>query len=365
MSKRIRKASATPSQRPKKDTKKKRRNSAPDASAQAAASAPPSGGLHVGVDIGGTKLYAVIANADGKILGSGRKKTRPELGFDGVMNRVAEVVTEACDDADISLHTVASIGVGAPSPMRADGTAVSAPNLGWRDAPVGATLARALDRPIITANDCDAGTLGEFVYGAGAGAQILVGLFMGTGLGGGVVIDGRLVRGEDNLAAEIGHMVVHVDGRRCGCGHRGCLEAYASKTAIAKRVTCAVACDGRETLLTDLCNGDYSHLRSGLLAKAYAAKDDLTVESLHEAARYLGVGIANLITLLGPSVVILGGGVMEALGKKLLPRIKRAAAETAFPPGAAKRTKIRLAALGDDAVALGAVAWARQSLANA
>jgi glucokinase len=319
-------------------------------------------GLLVGLDIGGTKLYAVVADSSGAVRGSARKKTRPQLGFEGVMGRALEVVAEACEDAKVPLEALRGVGVGAPSPMLPDGTAVNAPNLGWRNAPVGALLEGQLSRPVITANDCDAGTFGELVYGAGAGADTLVGLFMGTGLGGGIVIDGKPVCGENNMAAEIGHMVVVADGRRCGCGHRGCLEAYASKTGMGSYLRCQVACEGRETVLTELCDGDFGSLRSGALAKAYAEQDELAVEALHESARFLGIGVANLVTLLGPSVVVLGGGVMEALGKQLLPHVERAARASAFPPGTLKKTKICLAALGDDSVALGAVAWARQRL---
>lgn len=342
-----------------KKLEKKQRSATTDEAAITEASAR---GLVAGVDIGGTKLYAVIADESGAILGSARKKTRAQLGFEGVMGRVFEVVSQACDDAGVPVEALQGIGVGAPSPMLPDGTAVNAPNLGWRNAPVGQLIEQEFARPVITANDCDAGTFGELVYGAGAGADTLVGLFMGTGLGGGLVIKGQPICGENNMAAEIGHMVVVADGARCGCGGRGCLEAYASKKGIGRYIACQVACEGRETVLTELCDGDYSSLRSGALSRAYADCDELAVEALQMAARFLGIGVANLVTLLGPNVVVLGGGVMEALGELLLPHVKEAAKASAFPPGTLKHTKICLAALGDDAVALGAVAWARQRL---
>lgn len=324
--------------------------------------APADERRYLGIDIGGTKLYAVVTDASGKILATARKKTRPEGGFEGVLERVVEVAQEACATSSTKLSALTSVGVGAPSPIRPDGTAVNAPNLGWRDVPLVPMLAQAFGCPVIAGNDCDVGTYGELIYGAGQGANTLVGLFMGTGLGGGIVVDGRPLCGVNNLAAEVGHMVVVVDGRRCGCGHHGCLEAYASKTGMGRRLACAIHCDGRTSMLTDLCEGDYANIRSGLLARAYAAGDELTVETIHEAARYLGVGVANLITLLGPDKVVLGGGVFEALGDALIDRVRASAEATAFPPGTCADTQIELAALGDDAVALGAVAWARRAL---
>ena len=319
---------------------------------------------YAGVDIGGTKLYAVITNAKGKVLGKARCKTGGK-GFKKAMSLVRDLVAEACASADVDLATLRAVGVGAPSPVLPDGTAVRAPNLGWEMVPLTARLQAALDRPVFAINDCNAGTLGEHVFGAGKKATALVGLFMGTGLGGGIVLDGRLITGANHQAAELGHAIIVKDGRRCGCGNRGCLEAYASKTGMGRRITHEVLCEDRQTLLTELCGGHhYGNIRSGLLRRAYEAGDDLTLETLHEAAAFLGQGVGSLITLLGPDMVVLGGGVLEALGEALLPRIKASAKAVTFPSSSFDDTRIRLAALGDDAVALGAVAWAIQQSTN-
>ena len=317
-----------------------------------------------GVDIGGTKLYAIIADGRGKVHGRARKKVGGDHGFDSVVQRVDKLVRKACREAGLELAQLAAVGVGAPSPILPDGTAVRAPNLGWQSVPLTPALSQALGRPVFAENDCNAGTLGEYTFGAGRGARTLVGLFMGTGLGGGVVLDGRVVTGDNHQAAELGHMIVVVGGRRCGCGHRGCLEAYASKTGMGRRITHEVLCEGRQTLLTELCDGDYRRLRGGILARAYAADDAVTVETLHEAADYLGHGVGNLITMLGPDRVLLGGGVMEALGEQLLPRVCAAAASVTHPPSSFADTRIGLASLGDDAVALGAVALAMRELSR-
>ena len=313
---------------------------------------------YAGVDIGGTKLYTIITNARGKVLGKARCKTGGK-GFKKVMALVHDLLHDACADASVPPGKLSAVGVGAPSPVLPDGTAVRAPNLGWRDEPLTSTLERMLKLPVFAANDCNAGTLGEYVFGAGKKARSLVGLFMGTGLGGGIILDGKVLDGVNHQAAELGHMIVVKGGRLCGCGNRGCLEAYASKTGMGRRITHEVLCEGRKTLLTELCGGhNYANIRSGILRRAHEAGDELALETLNEAADYLGQGIGSLVTLLGPDMVVLGGGVLDALGPTLLPRIKKAARSVTFPASSFVDTRVRLAALGDDAVALGAVAWA-------
>ncbi|MBW2457525.1 MAG: ROK family protein [Deltaproteobacteria bacterium] len=319
----------------------------------------PTDQLFLGIDIGGTKLHAVVADRRGHVLGRARKKVGKDKRFDAVIQRVDEVARTACARASIELQDVATVGVGAPSPVLADGTAVCAPNLGWSNVPVGPVIGRMVERPCRVANDCDAGTLAETVFGAARGARSAVGLFMGTGLGGGIVVDGKMVCGDHHLAAEVGHMVVVRDGRRCGCGHNGCLEAYASKTGMAARIV-AAAKAGRASPLTQRREGKLPKLRAKLLARAYQDRDELAVEVIDEAAEFLGLGVGNLMTLLGPSVVVLGGGVMEAMGELLLDRVRAAAQAVTFPEAAFEHTRIELAALGDDVVALGAVALAMQ-----
>jgi glucokinase len=319
-----------------------------------------NGPLYAGIDIGGTKIYALITDDQGTILGAGRKKTKAEQGFEKVIKRVEKCFSEACEDADIDAAEVRAVGVGAPSPILEDGTAVAAPNMpGWDNVPLVKELGKILGRPVVAENDVNAGTLGEYVFGAGRGAGTLVGFFMGTGLGGGIIFRGEMVRGENRQAAELGHMIVRVGGRLCGCGHHGCLEAYASKSGLGRRFAAEIQSFGRESVLTDLCQGDYRNVRSSILQKAWEAGDEVTREALLEACEYLGIGAANLITALGPDVIVLGGGVFEALGEELIGSVREAAAAHTHPPVSFRDTEIRLASLGDDAVALGAMACAR------
>ncbi len=315
------------------------------------------GEVYGGVDIGATKIHVVVAKANGSVLARARKKTKASQGFEAVLLRVRKVLHEACAKAGTTLKGLTAVGVGAPSAVRADGVAVSAANMGWRNVPLVASLSKRLGRQVYAANDCDAGTLGEAVFGAGRGAGTLVGFFLGTGLGGGIVRRGEILRGENGIAAELGHVIIEVGGRRCGCGHRGCLEAYASKTAMARRLAREIEIKGRRSKL-DRDDVESGTLRSGALVRAYKKGDSVVRDVVHEAVWYLGIGIAGVITLLGPDVIVLGGGVFEAFGKRLLGRVRRSAGEHTFPAASFKDTRIVLSALGDDAVALGAIAYA-------
>jgi len=318
-----------------------------------------NGELYGGVDIGGTKIYSIITKADGKIIARAKKKTKADRGFEAVMERVGECLKEACEEAVISLKDLDAVGVGAPSAISADGKAVNAPNMGWKDAPITKELEKVLDVKVATENDANLGTLGEYVYGVGKGSKTLVGFLVGTGLGGGIVCRGEIIRGENRLAAELGHIIVQANGRKCGCGHHGCLEAYASKAGMGKRFIEEIKKNGRKSMLTDEPDIDLANVPSSVLLKAYEAGDKVVTETLEEAMWYLGVGVANMITVLGPDMVVLGGGVMEAMGKHLIKLVKESARALAFPPPSYDDTKIVLSELGDDAVALGAVAYAR------
>jgi len=307
----------------------------------------------------------VIASEEGRIVGRGRRKSKAERGFASVMARVAETVDEACLDANVSRGALSAAGVGAPSPILPDGTAVSAVNMGWTNVPLAQALTERLQLPTFAENDCNVGTFGEYALGAERRTGTMVGLFMGTGLGGGIVMGGAILRGDNALAGEIGHMTIVPDGRPCACGKSGCLEAYSSKTGLAYEFKQAILLDRKPSILPSLIDeGGLDNVKSSILRRAWDEKDDVTRVALRRAARYLGIGAGNLITLLAPTTVVLGGGVMEALGDELLPLVRESAEEHAFPRASYRAVSIELASLGDDAVALGAVAYARTCLAG-
>lgn len=319
-----------------------------------------------GVDIGGTKISTLITDADGRVLGRAKKKARAEKGGEAVLGRATDVVKEACEDAKCDLEDLIAVGVGAPSPILPDGTAVLSPNLGWKDLPLTEKLGALLGRPVFAENDCNAGTFGEYVVGGHGKANTLVGLFMGTGLGGGLIRNGELITGENFMASEVGHMTIEPSGRPCNCGKTGCFEAYASKKGMGYAFKKAILLDKRKSVLSALVqDAAFDNVRSSLLKKAWDQKDEVARETLREAATYLGMAAGNLITLLGPNVIVLGGGVMDALGDELLPIVQKSAETHSFPRRSVKDTKIELATLGDDAVALGAMAYARSKLSQA
>lgn len=319
--------------------------------------------LYIGIDIGGTKISALVTDASGKVLGRAKKKSRAERGAEAVLKRAAEIAKEACVDANEDWEGVCVVGVGAPSPILPDGTAVAAPNMGWHNLPLTKILTALLDKPVFAENDCNAGTYGEYAVGGHSKANTLIGIFMGTGLGGGIIKDGQLITGENNMAAEIGHMTIAVDGRLCGCGKRGCAEAYASKRGMGYAFKQAILLEKRPSMLAEFGIVDgYENVKSSLLKKGWQSEDAVVRETVLSAARYLGVTIGNLITLLGPNVIVLGGGVMDALGDDLLPVIREHAERHSFPTRSAEDTRLELATLGDDAVALGAMAYGKARL---
>ncbi len=313
----------------------------------------------VGVDLGGTKILSAVFDANFRVLSREKKNTRPELGVEGVIERVADCLNEALASAAVPHTAIAAIGVGVPGMVdQARGLVKIAPNLGWHNLPLVKLLERRLHFPAALINDVQAGTLAVKHQGAGRKLQNFVCMFIGTGIGGGIVLNGELYRGSAGMAGEIGHMVVvPEDGPKCGCGNCGCMEAVASRGAIVRRVVTAIE-KGRKSVVWDLCDGDMTRVRSRILAEAYREGDKLVCKIIDDASHYIGIGAANLINVLNPQAVILGGGLMQALGDKLLSRIRKSA--MAHVIGATpERVKILDSGLGDDAGIIGAALAAR------
>lgn len=315
---------------------------------------------YIGVDLGGTKILAAVFDERGKILSREKKATKPELGAAVVIERVEECIHEALAAAALPHTEVAALGIGVPGLVDTKGTTVAtAPNLHWQNVPLARILRKRLDVPVTVVNDVQAGTMAVGEYGTGRGLKHFACMFVGTGLGGGIVINGELYRGSLGMAGEVGHMVVvPEDGPKCGCGNRGCLEAVASRSAIVRRIVREIE-DGRKSEVSKLCDGDLRRIRSRILSEAYRHGDELVREVLHDASDYIGIGAANLINVLNPQAIILGGGVIEALGDRLLPRITKSAWAHVIAPSD-QRIRIKDTGLGDDAGILGAALAARR-----
>jgi glucokinase len=307
----------------------------------------------VGVDLGGTKILTAVFDGNLHLRTREKKSTRPELGSQRVVERIVECVNETLAAAAVPHTAVVGMGVGVPGLVdQKRGVVRVAPNLHWRDVALAGLLQRRLHFPVVLVNDVQAGTLAVQRVGSGRRLQNFVCMFIGTGIGGGLVIDGELYRGSGGMAGEIGHMTVIADnGPKCGCGNRGCLESVASRGAIVRRVVAEMD-DGRKSVVRDLCDCDTSRIRSRILAEAYNEHDKLVRRVIHDACRYIGIGAANLINVLNPQAVILGGGLIEALGDKMLPRIADAARSRVIAPSD-ERVRILDSGLGDDAGIVG------------
>ena len=308
--------------------------------------------LYIGVDLGGTKILAGIFDSDHHCLASEKTKTNQEEGYDAVCGQIVETIRSAAELAGIDPAKVNGAGIGAPGSISSDESRVLfAPNLGWRDAPLKADLEAGLGCPVWLGNDCNVAATGIHRLELEAKPNDMVSLFLGTGIGAGIITNGVFLTGATRAAGEVGHMVLDPDGPVCGCGTRGCFEALASRTAIFNKVKSAVN-DGAKTLLMDAGDDSVTRIRSGKLRRAIEAGDELAAAVLGETCLYTGVAIANLCNLLNPEVVALGGGLIEQLQADMLPKIRDTALERIMP--GARQVRIMATALGDDAGITGA-----------
>ncbi|MBI1841183.1 MAG: ROK family protein [Verrucomicrobia bacterium] len=319
----------------------------------------PDAELLVGVDLGGTKILAGVFDSKLNLLGTYKMSTKPGRGPDGVIERIARCVEDAVDECDGKLSNVKAIGIGAPGAVdTAKGVVLFAPNLDWHDVPLVDRLHKHLDVPIHLENDCTISMLGVYEVELKGKPKTALGIFVGTGVGGGLVINGEIFRGFTGCAGEVGHMVIDVNGPKCGCGNRGCLEALASRTALFQRVRNAVK-EGQSTVLVEMLGKDLADMRSGDLRKAIKKGDKFVERIVDESARYLGVAVGNLANLLGPEVIILGGGVIEALGAEMMHTIEDVAHDYAMA-GALEGVSIVASNLADNAGITGGAVLARR-----
>ena len=320
----------------------------------------------VGVDVGGTKIYAGVVNLDtGVVLATARKRTHPERGADFFAQRLQDVAAFALESARLpDGEKPIGVGVGIAGQVdRERGILLGAPNLaaGLANLDIGALMRERFGLPVALGNDVEVAAYGEQHYGAGRGSEDFVFVGVGTGIGGAIVQGGRIYRGATGTAGEIGHTVVQYNGRFCGCGGRGHLEAYASRTAITN-VLLAEMGRGRPSLLRDeLKSGDLA-IRSKMIARCADVGDELVTEALTEAADYLGAGLGSLASFYNPHRIILGGGLIEAV-PFFLERATLRAREVALPI-AGRHAEIVRTALGDNAGIVGA-AWLAGSAAGA
>jgi glucokinase len=308
----------------------------------------------IAIDLGGTQLRAALCTPDGTIHTRVRKMTHAKRGPDDVMARACQAAEQVWPEQG----EVQAIGLSAPGPVNPlDGVVIGAPNLpGWDHVPARDILRERFQRPVYVGNDANLAALAEHRFGAGRGCDDMIYMTISTGIGGGIVLGGRLFLGHQGLAGEIGHVVVRPDGPRCGCGNRGCLEALASGTAIGHQAqTLAIA--GRAPAILAAAGGDVTRVSSKSVGQAAAQGDKVAIKLLRQAGRYIGIGITNLMHLFNPQRFVLGGGVTQT-GALLFRPIHRTVRLWAFLPQYWEDTEIVPAALGDDVCLLGALALA-------
>lgn len=324
----------------------------------------PSSGtsMTLGIDLGGTKILAGVVDEHGHILGTAKRKTRPERGVDAVIERIASTALDAVADAGLTMDLIDAVGIGAPGVADYNtGVIEFAPNLAnWVNVPLGPRLQSLLETPTFVENDVNAGTFGSVTAGVAKGYRSVVGIAPGTGIGGGLVLDGVLWRGARNAAAEFGHMVVLIDGPVCGCGRRGCIEALASRTAIERDIVGELR-GGRRSLAADYVDSE-GRVTSGALAELLKEKDALVTEVVSRAARHLGIFTASLVNAIDPECVVFGGGLIEACGSFMMPIIRQATYHYLIRPVEPENLPILEAILGDYSVLVGAAMLANASL---
>ena len=315
----------------------------------------------IGFDLGGTKMLAKVYGPNFRRLGQARTKTRGYEGSKAGVNRIIKTIKEAMSEAKIDSEQVTSIGIGCPGPLDLDkGVIRSSANLGWTNVHIKDKLEEEFGCPTVVLNDVDAGVYGEYRFGAAKGARTALGVFPGTGIGGGCVYDGHILRGKTSSCMEIGHIQVDPSGPMCGCGKRGCLEAVASRLVIASQVA-AAAYRGQAPYLLKSVGTDLQNIRSGALSNSIEHGDKQVEAIVREAARQIGIGVANAVNLMAPDVVVLGGGLVKAMPKLYVGEVIEAANSRVIDT-MVDSFKVVAAELGDDASVMGAAAWAKQSL---
>lgn len=308
--------------------------------------------LTIGVDVGGTKIAAGIVDEKG-VIGARARRETPSQDPAAIVETIIEVSRELAAQQEVEAVGVGSAGFVDSARSRV----LFAPNLAWRDVAVRDQVAEATGLPTVVENDANAAAWGEFRFGAAEDVDDMILLTIGTGVGGGLVLDGQIYRGAHGVAAEVGHMRVVPDGQLCGCGLRGCLEAYASGTALVREARAAATLPSAERLL-EMADGDPQRITGPMVTAAAAEGDELAIVLIAQLGRWLGEAMGSFVALFDPAVFVIGGGVSEA-GDLLLRPADEALRKQITGGGHRPEPEVRLATLGNDAGVIGAADLAR------
>lgn len=298
---------------------------------------------YIGLDIGGTKVLGALYNKKGEVLQRVKEKTLASEGVDKVLEQIYKVIDELSKYKGSELM---GIGAGSPGIIENDSKVLFSPNIPFKNFDLGKKLKKKYKVPFVLGNDVNVAMYGEWKASDVKGAKNILGIFVGTGVGGALILDEKLYTGQGG-AGEIGHMVLNPGGVTCGCGSSGCLEAYASKTGIQKAIQSGLR-KGRKSVLEEYMKKDGAIIKSSSIEKAYKSGDELALDVINDTITYLGLATANLVNIFHPDLIIFGGGMMESLGDELLPKVIKEARRHAMI-GMLDDVSFRLSHLSDDA----------------
>lgn len=306
----------------------------------------------IGIDLGGTKILIALVDRDtGEVLEHVKKKTKKDKGPKNIIRKMLDGIDELIEKSGKTLDEISSIGVGAAGQIdRKNGIIIAAANLDCYDLNLKKILTEKFNLPVFVGNDVEIATIGEQKFGAGKDCKDFVCVFVGTGVGSAIVKDGKIITGATGTAGEIGHIIVDLNGRQCSCGAHGCLEAYASRSAIEKRIEGALK-KGRKSCILDYLETGKS-ISSSMIEKSIEREDELVLQCVTEASEYLSGGIASIINFINPELIILGGGLIEAVDYFYQKTIKKAKAKSLPVP--AEEIQFKKAMLGDYSGVIGA-----------
>ena len=315
----------------------------------------------IGIDLGGTKILAGAVDSDGKVTHVERELTHAEEGADGVIARLAGMIERVKAASGVAVDAVC---IGVPGGVNIkEGIVDHAPNLRWVDVPLARALGEKTGLPVFLDNDVRVAVLGEHAYGVGRGTRTMVGVWVGTGIGGGIIIEGKLHQGARGVAGEIGHSVIVKKGPACPCGNTGCIEALASRTSIEREVRKLIDKGVKSEVLARMKKKERTVLSSGIIAWALERKDPAMTRAFTTAQRHLATFAANLVNALDPEVIVFGGGIAERLGEDFVAPIREQARDLFLSKRDVDSVRIVATELKETAPMAGAAFLARQRLA--
>lgn len=316
---------------------------------------------YIGIDLGGTNIAAGIVDEQHNLCHKMSVKTVMEKGFDGICDDMAELCRLLTADAGLAFDEIKAIGIGCPGMINeASGEIVFSNNLDIYHSNLKARMEKLLSLPVYCANDANAAALGEYIAGSGASSSSMIAITLGTGVGSGIILDGKIVGGFNYSGGELGHMVIKAHGRRCTCGRRGCLETYASATGLIQSTKDAMM-SSDDTILWELVEGDINCVIGKTAFDAREKGDAVAIGVIDAYIEYLAVGLANMVNALQPEVIAIGGGISHQ-GDWLIERLQHKVDVKVFGRFGDKQTKIVRASLGNDAGIIGAAMLGNTSL---